>query len=93
MKIPLAVYDLENNHVEYRATNLVWAAILDKRYKLEVHRTRPYHGTLFIFDSKLNDTLECQAEVPLAYDAKYGPDAGDIIAWQEAAIKFIDSTE
>jgi hypothetical protein len=89
---PLATYNLDGNTVSYEGLkSVVWAGLLDKRYKLEVIQTEPYSGTLFMFDGNANDELIHHEDVKISYDAKYGPDALDVSAWQDIGIKIADS--
>jgi hypothetical protein len=88
---PLAKYDVDHNKVDYtEAPNIVWAALLDLRYKIEVVRKRDYAGMLYMFDGKSGDTLMFSKEVSLAYGALFGPDMDDVQTWQNTAIEVID---
>jgi hypothetical protein len=91
MKKPLAKYDIEGNTCnrgEY--CEVVWCAILDRRYKCEVHRIAPYKGELIIFDSDIGETVISQKAVHITYDAMFGPDSCDVNTWQELCLKVID---
>lgn len=63
---------------------VVWEAGLDQRYLVRVTRTEPYNGKLEVLEVLM------ETEVTLSYDAKFGPDAGDVMQWQEIATRFID---
>jgi hypothetical protein len=43
-----------------------------------------------VFDSKDNDKIIYESRVPLSYDAKFGPDIGDVGEWQEMCAKAVD---
>jgi len=93
MKKPLAKYDLSANTVDYQHLyEMVWAAILDKRYKIEVVRIEAYKGVFTIYDGEANDAVIHDVETPLAYGATFGPDIGDIMRWQDVAVEVIATT-
>lgn len=91
MKTPLGTYNMETNESncgDY--TKVVWAAILDRRYKCEVQRIEPYKGVAVVFDSQDDDKLLHEVEVPISYDGQFGPDILDVAIWQEILIQAID---
>jgi hypothetical protein len=91
MKKPLATYNIEINETDGRGdASLIWVAILDRRFKCEVQRTGTRQASLFVFDSKDNDKIIYESRVPLSYDAKFGPDIGDVGEWQEMCAKAVD---
>lgn len=91
MKKPLGTYNIEINETDSRSNaSLVWVAILDRRFKCEVQRTGTRQANLLVFDSKDNDKVIHETKVPLAYDAKFGPDITDVSEWQEMCAKAVD---
>lgn len=91
MKTPQAKYNMETNESDCGDySKVLWAAIMDRRYKCEVQRTEPYSGVLLAFDSKDNDKLIYELTVPISYDAKYGVDIVDVASWQDLIIEKID---
>ena len=93
MKKPLATYNIEINETDSRGDSLlIWVAILDRRFKCEVQRTGTRQASLFVFDSKDNDKIIYESRVSLSYDAKFGPDIGDVTEWQEMCSKAVDAT-
>lgn len=91
MKKPLATYNMETNESDCGDySKVLWAAIMDRRYKCEVQRTEPYTGVLLAFDSKDNDKLIYELAVPISYDAKFGVDIVDVASWQDLIIEKID---
>lgn len=91
-KSPLAKYDIENNDVEYRhVPELVWAALLDKRYKMEVIRELSGTGTFVIYDSEQQDSLIHEETTKLSYSAVFGPDMMDVYRWQERGCEIVDA--
>lgn len=91
MKIPLGTYNMETNESSCGDYNkVIWAVILDRRYKCEVQRTEPYKGCILAFDSQQNDKLIYELNVPISYNAQFGPDIVDVASWQELIIEKID---
>lgn len=72
--------------------DLVWQSILDDRFLVEVHRLSSHNGTLHIFDHNKNDEEIFSHPVELAYGAMFGPDSGDVLAWQGIVLDFIDNS-
>jgi hypothetical protein len=74
------------------ATNeVVWSSRLDDRYDLLVYRAqKPYEGVLVIRDG---DAEVARFAVRLSYNAKLGPDRGDIEQWRDQAIAMIDAAK
>lgn len=66
----------------------VWNAMLDDKYDCTVMRTGDYTGVLTITE---NDETIFTKEVDLSYDAQFGPDALDVMDWQNMIIEFIDN--
>ena len=91
MKIPVAKYNMVDNSVDYQhVNNVVWAAILDKRYKIEVVRLENYKGQFTMYDSHSNDEVICDEPTTLSYGAKFGPDAADLARWERRAMAIAD---
>lgn len=67
--------------------NEVWTATLDEKYVVTVIREAPYRGVLTIMEGK---QVLHRESVGLMYNAQFGPDADDVDAWQEIAVRFID---
>jgi len=94
MNTPLATYNIAENKVDYvHLGNVVWAALLDKRYKIEVVRLdgQTHQGTLVIYDNHSNDEEIYSENTALAYGSLFGPDVMDLERWQEIACKVVDS--
>lgn len=101
MKTPLATYDIEKNtEPVYDVNQVVWAAILDKRFKIEVQRKTElkedgtiytHLGTLLVFDSVNDDVIILEKETPISYGALFGPDIDDLNTWQNEACNAVDS--
>ena len=92
MKKPLAKYNMMENKVDHtHVSSIVWAAILDKRYKMEVVRTDGYKANFSIYDGESNDTEIYTEEVGLAFGARFGPDSGDLTQWQNKACEIVDA--
>ena len=94
MKTPLAHYKMETNSVVYENIyDVVWAAILYFRFKVEV--TRPgvnkSAGTLTVYDSFLYDAEIFSEDVTLSYGAPFGPDVIDIQIWQARVCEIVDT--
>jgi hypothetical protein len=96
---PLATYDFTKDEApKYDYALVAWAAVLDKRYKIEVQRDTKggdmihaqYNGFLVIFDSQDNDKVILDEKVPISYGAVFGPDAIDVAEWQEMACEAVD---
>jgi hypothetical protein len=70
--------------------DLVWGATVDAgKWAVEVTRTAGYEGTLRIYNESSEEVY--RAEVPLAFDAIFGPDVSDVANWQSMTLTFIDS--
>ena len=94
MKTPQADYDLAGNSVKYEhIPGVVWAAILDRRYKLEVVRndSDPRTGQFTIYDGEANDAVIYDDYTGLSYGATFGADIIDVAHWQDTAIKLVDT--
>lgn len=72
--------------------DIVWWSRLDKRYLVEVRRSKrgTYTADLFIFDCCDNYKELKHFEVGLSYGARFGPDAADIAEWRGKVADFID---
>jgi hypothetical protein len=73
-------------------TMLVWMARLKKRFHAEVQRIDRSTATLCLFYHERQekpDRLVKAWKVGLSYGAEFGPDAGDVYAWQEMLKKFL----
>ena len=70
--------------------SLVWTAELDNRYTCTVMRAGDYEGKLTVVDSSTNSVLLSKI-VDLAYNAQFGPDAYDVMYWEELCTKTVDS--
>lgn len=68
---------------------IIWVSKLDGRYNCEVTRTGEYKGQLTVSDERGGKVL-LDEEVSLAYDAMFGPDADDVVAWQEKVVAAVD---
>ncbi len=66
---------------------IIWEGVLDEKYTVRVSRTEPYRGKLEVLEG---DKLLMESDVSLSYDAKFGPDVGDVAEWEIAAMDFID---
>lgn len=95
MKTSQAKYDMQNNKVDpMLPANVIWAAILDNQFKVEVTRTGDTHkGQFTIYNSNAADAILCDEVVDVSYGARFGPDISDVCFWQEKAIKVIDSQQ
>jgi hypothetical protein len=71
---------------------LVWWAVLDERYLVEVVRARD-SGQLRLFDHQRADHVLFCSEVGLVGDAQFGPDIADVAAWQATAIAVVDAAD
>jgi len=69
--------------------DLIWSSSLDRgRYTATVVRIAPYRGLLTLVRSETS-VLDC--EVTISYDAPFGPDAEDIIEWQDMCVRAADA--
>ena len=90
MKTPVANYDMVENTVNYsHLPNVVWAGILDRRYKLEVI-SPPVPAVYTTYDSCNNDEVIYSEETTLSYGAIFGPDWADVDMWQRRACEEVD---
>lgn len=88
MAEPLAPWG--NSYSFGEVPNLIWYAELDQRYQVEVHRTSPDTGNLYIFDHEDNAKQLMELGVNLSYGAQFGPDLADVQQWERIVIEFID---
>jgi len=77
---------------EWTSPALVWWAVLDERYLVEVVRVSGSddRALLRVFDSANEDRQLMREEILLAAGARFGPDIADVAAWQEAAMTLVD---
>jgi hypothetical protein len=69
----------------------VWDEGVDNgRFRCLVTRTRPYEARYTVTVAATGEVLH-DAEVGLAYDARFGPDVDDVGHWQQIALKAIDA--
>jgi hypothetical protein len=66
----------------------LWAAVLDERHVVEIQRIN-HRSYLCLFD--LDGKFRHAEETNVAFGAMFGPDVGDLEAWQERAVKIVDS--
>jgi hypothetical protein len=73
---------------EIKGSSAVWAAVLDKKYLVEVQRI---HGRNFLclFDLGNRQCVHFE-RTNVAFGAMFGPDAGDVAQWQERAMQIVD---
>ena len=69
-------------------SNAIWAAVLDKRYVIEVQRIL-HKNLLCLFD--LTGRFLHQEPTNVAFSAMMGPDVGDVAAWETRAIEVTSS--
>jgi hypothetical protein len=69
---------------------LVWTAMLDGRYTINVIRTGPHRGELTIAEGA---HVLHREPVDLSFDALFGPDIADVVAWHEMTIRFVENLE
>lgn len=72
---------------------IIWNNKIDDKYPVEVDRTAPYQGTLKVFSPDNSETPVYQREVTIAYNAPFGPDAGDVSEWGTIACDAVDDYE
>jgi allophanate hydrolase subunit 1 len=68
-------------------TDTIWTASLDGVYKIKVVRIGEYQGEISI--SRAGKLIK-KTQVPLAYDAVFGPDLSDVQAWQDWSVAIVD---
>ncbi|MGA8728191.1 MAG: hypothetical protein WB608_05515 [Terracidiphilus sp.] len=69
---------------------IVWSSRLDGKYNVKVIWIAPNRGELSIAD----DTTELHREtVRVSSKSEFGLGVGEIAAWQDAAIAFVDMRE
>ena len=80
----------------------VWGVQLDDRYLIEVqrklveisscsgYRIDSNFANLCIFDHGEKDKLIHSSQTSLAYGAKFGPDANDVMRWQNESLEVIN---
>lgn len=73
---------------EFESGDAVWAAVLDKRHVVEIQRIN-HRSYLCLFD--LDGKFRHVEQTNVAFGAMFGPDVGDVEAWQERAAKIVDS--
>jgi len=87
MPTPIAPWEAQNTS---QYPDLVWYATLDGRYQIEVQRTGNRTANLCVFDHQDGDKELACWEVGLSYGAMFGPDVGDVAAWQDKVCEFVD---
>jgi hypothetical protein len=70
-----------------RDGEIVWRAMLDCRFRVQVERRGPWQGQFSIADE--TGTVLLQEPVSLSYGAMFGPDGADVRDWQHRAEHFI----
>lgn len=66
----------------------IWQDTLDGEFDCKVVRTGMGTGQLTVKNG--DGVLILSEEVPLMYGAQYGPDAEDVVIWQEMCVKAVD---
>ena len=89
MAAPLIPFDAPDGATH---PQVIFNAILDDRYIVEVQRTGGATGNLLIFDHDRNDQEIFSQAVGLSYGAKFGPDISDVEDWEMKVADFIDNT-
>jgi hypothetical protein len=74
---------------EMSEKKIIWTSILDERYECKVVRNSHYSGQLRVFDNREKKYL-CDEEVRLSYGATFGPDAVDVVEWQDKILEIVD---
>ena len=84
---------LDNTVATTKGPNTVWAAVLDKRYGLEVVRNEhdTHSGTFTIFDIKKGGLVIYQEQISLSFGAIWGPDVFDIVKWEDIGCNVVDA--
>lgn len=67
--------------------DLIWDAVLDEKYTIEVRRVSDYIGELTITEKEV---IIYKCKVPLMYGAVFGPDSDDIMTWQKIVEDVVD---
>lgn len=67
---------------------MIWSDKLDGKYDITVERIAEGLGKLRLSEG---DTVIRETEVPLMYDAIFGPDHSDVMDWQNWAIDIVDN--
>jgi len=69
---------------------IVWSSRLDGKYNVKVIWIALNHGELSIAD---DTTVLYREPVSVSSKSEFGLGVGEIAAWQEAAISFVDKLE
>ena len=69
---------------------LVWSAMFDSKYAINVTRTGPHCAELTV---STGENVLHRESVDLSFDALSGPDIDDVVAWHEIAIRFVLNLE
>jgi hypothetical protein len=72
----------------HAVSDIVWASLLDGRYKAVVVRKGSYRGSLELWE---DTELLLERGVGLAYDATFGADIENVHEWQQICQQFIDN--
>lgn len=68
---------------------IIWQAMLDKRYGCTVVRLNESQGRLVVADEDKKEVL-LDKIVGLSYGAKFGPDISDIGYWEDLCLETVD---
>lgn len=72
-------------------SEVVWSSRVDDRYDVLVYRTeKPYEGALVIRDGGAE---VARVAVTLSFNAKFGPDGGDVEQWHDQVTAMIDAAK
>lgn len=77
--------------------DVVWVGELDgATWEAYVERIAPYRGRLLVMRMSPDGpvpigTVVLDEEVPLTYDALFGPDIADVWDWQTKAVEAVDA--
>ena len=69
---------------------IVWSSRLDGKYNVKVIWIAPNRGELSIAE---DTTVLYREQVSVSSKSEFGLGVGEIAAWQEAAIAFVDKLE
>lgn len=78
-------------HVDYDPTDIIYATQIDRRYELQVFRSRQSHRIGVLVVSEPDTTPVLERPVVLFYGAPYGPDGDDVDQWFQMATAAIDA--
>lgn len=72
----------------YLDLEMVWEATLDGEFRCEVRRLKSGPGALIL--TRAGHVLKSWL-VPLSYGAAFGPDAADVMYWQDLCADYVDA--